>query len=85
MSYKHIKSRIKVPVLAGSKVKGYLNVSIHLLSGNSLTDVYHLCNRFRVNILSCVSLGGILNKKYMLHVEGYKSDIAKLEMLLNTL
>ena len=85
MPHKHIKPRIKVPEPVSNKVRGYLKVSIHLLSGYSLEDVYQLCNRYNVTVLSSVSLGGILSKKYLIHIEGYRSDIAKLNSLVNSL
>lgn len=81
MPYKHFRSRVKVPVPANSKVRGYVKVSIHLLSGYSLEEVYQLCNRYNITVLSSVSLGGILSKKYLIYIEGYRSDIAELNRL----
>ena len=83
MPHKHIQSRIKVPLPINNKVRTYVKVSIHLLSRYTLDEVYYMCHSCNIKVLSCVSLGGIFSKKYLIHIEGYRSDIAKLNRLVN--
>ena len=83
MPHKHIKPSIKVPGPVSNKVRGYLKVSMHLLSGYSLECVYRLYNRYNITVLSNVGLGGILSKRYLIHIEGYRGDITKLNRLVN--
>ena len=84
MPHKHIQSRVKVPLPVTSKVRTYVKLSIHILSRYSLAEVYYMCHRRNIKVLSYVSLGGFISKKYLLHIEGYRSDITKLNRLLNS-
>ncbi|MGM9986384.1 MAG: hypothetical protein ACI35O_04055 [Bacillaceae bacterium] len=83
MPHKHIQSRIKVPSPPVQiKVKVPVKLTIGIFSCYKLIDVYEACYKLGIKVVSCTSLGGVINKKYVMEIEGYKRDLTVLQRVL---
>jgi hypothetical protein len=51
--------------------------SIGAFSGITINDLYSVCRRYNVEVISCNKIGGLLVKTYHVTLEGRDLDIAK--------
>jgi hypothetical protein len=52
-------------------------LTIGALSGVTINDLYSVCRRYNVEVISCNKIGGLIVKTYHVTLEGRDLDIAK--------